>query len=56
MNMITFSARDRARIVTLHTRIASAVEAQDGQAVSEGLTALEQETQKLYTSLFSNKS
>ena len=56
MNMITFSARDRARIVTLHKRIASAVEAQDGQAVSEGLTALEQETQKLATSLFSKKS
>ena len=52
MNMITFSARDRARIVALHERIASAVEAQDGRAVSEGLTALEQETQTLGRSLF----
>lgn len=52
MNMITFSARDRARIVALHTRIASAVEARDGQAVSEGLTALERETQTLGESLF----
>ena len=56
MNMITFSARDRARIVALHSRIATAVEAQDGQAVSEGLTALEHETQKLALSLFKNKS
>ena len=52
MNMITFSARDRARIVALHERIASALEAQDGRAVSEGLTALEQETQTLGRSLF----
>lgn len=56
MNMITFSARDRARIVALHSRIATAVEARDGQAVSEGLTALEHETQKLALSLFKKKS
>ena len=52
MNMITFSALDRARIVALHERIASAVDAQDGRAMSEGLTALEQETQTLGRSLF----
>ncbi len=56
MNMITFSARDRARIVALHERIASAVEAQDGVEVSEGLRALEQETQTLARSVFKNKS
>ncbi|WP_298863696.1 GntR family transcriptional regulator [uncultured Sulfitobacter sp.] len=55
MNMITFSARDRARIVALHERIASAVEAQNGAAVSDGLTALEQETQTLGRSLFQEK-
>ncbi|MEQ6203319.1 GntR family transcriptional regulator [Sulfitobacter sp. HNIBRBA2951] len=55
MNMITFTARDRARIVALHTQIAEAVEARDGMAVSEGLTALEVETQTLGRSLFQSK-
>lgn len=55
MNMITFTARDRARIVALHTQIAEAVEARDGVAVSEGLTALEVETQTLGRSLFQSK-
>lgn len=55
MNMITFTARDRARIVALHVRIAEAVEACDGRAVSDGLTALEVETQTLARGLFEKK-
>ncbi|WP_299417128.1 FCD domain-containing protein [uncultured Sulfitobacter sp.] len=52
MNMITFSARDRARIVALHQAIADAAEARDGIAVAQGLTALEEETQTLATGVF----
>lgn len=52
MNMITFTARDRARIVMLHADIADAVENQDAQATSTALTALEQETQTLAKSVF----
>lgn len=52
MNMITFTARSRSAIIALHTAIADAVEAQDGAAAAEGLTALEAETQKLAESVF----
>ncbi|WP_299967192.1 FCD domain-containing protein [uncultured Roseobacter sp.] len=52
MNMITFTARDRARIIDLHTRIADAVEAQDDAATAQGLTALERETQALAERVF----
>lgn len=52
MNMITFTARDRAQIIALHTDIADAVEASDGAAVTAGLTALEAETQALAESVF----
>ncbi|QUJ77704.1 FadR family transcriptional regulator [Sulfitobacter albidus] len=52
MNMITFTARDRARIVDLHTAIADAVEAQDATAVTAGLHALEAETQALAATMF----
>tara|TARA_R110002049_G_scaffold23545_7_gene83514 strand:- start:400 stop:1137 length:738 start_codon:yes stop_codon:yes gene_type:complete len=51
MNMITFTARDRAQIIALHTDIADAVEASDGAAVTAGLTALEAETQALAESV-----
>nr|WP_255670772.1 FCD domain-containing protein [Cognatishimia sp. F0-27] len=47
MNMITFSARDRARIVGLHDAIANALEARDAQGVQTGLDALEHETLRL---------
>ncbi|NNK15279.1 MAG: FadR family transcriptional regulator [Sulfitobacter sp.] len=47
MNMITFTARDRARIVEMHGDIADAVERQDALGVEAGLTALEHETQQL---------
>jgi DNA-binding FadR family transcriptional regulator len=56
MNMITFTARDRARIVALHLVIADAVEAQDGAAVSSGLTALEAETQALGAGVFAARA
>ena len=52
MNMITFTARDRARIIALHTDIADALERQDPQATADALTALEQETQALAQSVF----
>lgn len=52
MNMITFTARDRARIVALHTNIADSLEVQDSAATAQGLTALEQETQTLAQSVF----
>ncbi|MEW9918812.1 FadR/GntR family transcriptional regulator [Marimonas sp. MJW-29] len=47
MNMITFTARDRARIVAMHTDIADAMETQDADGVARGLSALERETQQL---------
>lgn len=56
MNMITFCARDRARIVALHVTIADAVEARDGDAVSAGLTALENETQTLAADVFAARA
>ena len=52
MNMITFTARDRARIVHLHTDIANALENRDAAATSAGLSALEAETQALAESVF----
>jgi GntR family transcriptional repressor for pyruvate dehydrogenase complex len=40
MNMITFTARDRARIIALHTRIADAIEARDAADADRALTEL----------------
>lgn len=40
MNMITFSARSRERIVALHTGIADAVEARNAEAAEHHLTEL----------------
>ncbi|WP_299955482.1 FCD domain-containing protein [uncultured Roseobacter sp.] len=56
MNMITFTARDRARIIALHTDIADAVEAGDGPATLSALTALETETQDLAQSVFAARA
>jgi len=41
MNMITFTARSRERIVTLHGQIADALEAQNASDADEALLALE---------------
>lgn len=56
MNMITFTARDRARIIALHERIADALEARDGDATVASLGALEQETQSLAASVFAARA
>lgn len=56
MNMITFSARDRARIVDLHNTIADAIEACDGGAASQGLSDLEGETRSLAAAVFSARA
>ena len=47
MNMITFSARDRERIIGLHTQIADALEAKDGLAADENLASLAAYTQEI---------
>jgi GntR family transcriptional regulator, transcriptional repressor for pyruvate dehydrogenase complex len=56
MNMITFTARDRARIVDLHSKIADAVEAGDGPAAVTGLADLESETRNLAADVFRAKT
>ena len=47
MNMITFTARDRAAIIECHTAIADAIEARDAGAADTKLAALERYTRKL---------
>ncbi len=47
MNMITFTARSREEIVTLHTSIANALEARNGAQANQELHALEQYTMAL---------
>ena len=56
MNMITFTARSRDAIVTLHTAIANAIEAHDGHKVNDTLIALERETQALAQSVFAARA
>ncbi len=56
MNMITFTARDRARIIALHEQIADALEAQDAEATAKGLSALETETQDLARDVFAARA
>jgi DNA-binding FadR family transcriptional regulator len=47
MNMITFTARSRAQIVTLHTELADAIEARDTGKADQVLLALETYTLSL---------
>ena len=47
MNMITFSARSREEIITLHTRLTDAVEAGVPEAANATLAALERYTLEL---------
>ena len=47
MNMITFSARSREKIIGLHQMIANAIEAQDADAADANLAALAAYTQDL---------
>jgi DNA-binding FadR family transcriptional regulator len=56
MNMITFSARDRARIIALHQEIADALEANNSDLTASGLTALEKETQTLAGDVFAARA
>ncbi|GAA6197393.1 GntR family transcriptional regulator [Pseudophaeobacter sp.] len=56
MNIITFSARDRARIVALHCQIADAIDQGDGTAASDGLTRLETETLQLAKKVFASRA
>lgn len=51
MNMITFTARSRERIVDLHSQIADALEAHNGQKVDELLCALAHYTDELARSV-----
>ncbi|WP_071674985.1 FadR/GntR family transcriptional regulator [Nioella nitratireducens] len=56
MNMITFTARSREEIVGLHTAIADAIEAQDGEAARDGLTRLERYTIHLARSVMEERA
>ena len=55
MNMITFSARDRATILALHQDITDALEAHNGEAAVKGLSKLEIETQNLARDVFAKR-
>ncbi len=55
MNMITFTARDRARIVELHTAITDALERRDAVACDRALAALESYTRTLASDVMARK-
>ena len=55
MNMITFTARSRAEIISLHTAIHRAMKQMNGEKVVAELTKLERYTVKLAHSVFSEK-
>jgi len=48
MNMITFSARSRGRIVKMHRRIFDSLEARDGANTDKALAALADYTSRLF--------
>jgi len=52
MNMITFSARSREKIISLHSAIADALEAQDAAKADAQLAALAAYTNELAQSVF----
>jgi len=56
MNMITFTARSRGRIITLHSRIADAIEAQDGAGAVAGLDDLQGYTLQLAQTIQAQRS
>ncbi|MEY8837402.1 hypothetical protein AB9K41_00010, partial [Cribrihabitans sp. XS_ASV171] len=56
MNMITFTARSRERIVALHAHIADAIEDRDGTEAGQGLSALESETRHLAQNVFAARA
>ncbi len=56
MNMITFSARDRAKIIDLHNRIADAIDAHEAQSADTLLAELADYTQSLAESVFAERA
>jgi len=56
MNMITFTARSRERIVALHGAIADAIESGDETGARKGLSDLERETRDLAASVFAARA
>lgn len=56
MNMITFTARNRATIVDIHTQIADALEAQNGPTADALLVQLAEYTDTLAQSVFAQRS
>ncbi len=55
MNMITFSARSREEIVALHTEIANAIEAGNGNAANKTLERLAEYTVELANTVFQKR-
>ena len=55
MNMITFSARDRAKIIELHTALADALEANNATGVDTALAGLESYTSNLAKSVMEKR-
>ncbi len=55
MNMITFSARSRERIIGLHNAIADALEARDAATTDASLEELENYTRQLAAEVFQQK-
>lgn len=56
MNMITFSARDRAEIISLHGQITDALETRDGDRVNRSLSKLEHYTRKLAADVMAKRA
>jgi GntR family transcriptional repressor for pyruvate dehydrogenase complex len=56
MNMITFSARDRAKIIELHTQLADALDAHDAGGADAALAELESYTTNLAVSVMEKRS
>ena len=56
MNMITFTARSREEIVTLHGAIADAIEKGDGPGACRQLEALERYTVTLARSVMAERA
>ncbi|MCY4179190.1 MAG: FadR family transcriptional regulator, partial [Litoreibacter sp.] len=56
MNMITFTARSRIKIVALHHNIADALEAQDATMVDRDLQELHRYTVELAADIIAQKT
>ncbi|MHA7867117.1 MAG: FadR/GntR family transcriptional regulator [Salipiger thiooxidans] len=56
MNMITFTARDRARIVALHGALTDAAEARDAAACDRALCDLESYTRELGSTVMASRA